>query len=86
MFKSFLAISVVVTGMTLGTSLGTGSAAAADGVSVQPSAASQYGCLGETQTWLPGALQIEDQRGVSPPNARGPQGVFATATADCALV
>ncbi len=81
MLRSVLFIGALAAGVTFGGLVSMPSATTAD-----LSAVSSSGCLGETQTWLPGALQIEGQAGMSPPNVGGGTSIRATAQPDCALV
>lgn len=48
--------------------------------------AAVQGCLGETQDWLPGALQLDQRAATLPGAAVAPEAQRAPAKPDCALV
>ena len=60
---------------------------AAAGASAAPDAEmTRSGCLGDAETWLPGALQIDDRGRPAPSEGSAGESLRATVSPDCAVV
>lgn len=84
--RPLLVAGALVIGVTFSMMPAVTAAMAADAGPKWRAELSPPGCAGETESWLPGALQIEDRAQTTPAIDAGQETLRATTSHDCALV
>lgn len=84
--RNVLVAGLLAMGAVFSPIVAASAAPLADGLAQRHQDAGLPGCLGETKSWLPGALQIDDRSETTLPGGASDEESRAAVPHDCALV